>query len=58
MNKITNAMIRTYSDRYLCDKYDELNKELADHETYEVKMLVELLRKEIIRRMSAGRSAR
>ena len=56
MSNIKNAMIRSYSDKYLLDKYDELNRELADRETYEVKMIVELLRREIIRRMSAERS--
>lgn len=55
---IKNAMIRSYSDKYLLTKYDELNRELAEHYTYEDNVLVELLRKEIIRRMSAERSER
>ena len=54
----TGAKIRTYSDNYLLKKYDELNRELAEHYTYENNVLVELLRKEIIRRMNAGRSAK
>lgn len=54
--KIMSGMARAYSDKYLLKMYDELTAELEQHETYETKLALKIVRREIAKRMcEAGR---
>jgi len=50
---IATSMVRSFSDKHLMQRYDELTAELAQRETYETKYALEIVRKEILRRMDA-----
>lgn len=49
--KIMSGMVRGYSDKYLLKMYDELTAELEQRETYETKLALKMVRREIIKRM-------
>lgn len=49
--KIMTGMVRAYGDKYLMKMYDELTAELAQRENYETKFALEIVRKEILKRM-------
>lgn len=49
--KIMTGMVRAYSDKYLMQTYDELSASLAQCEKYETKFALEIVRKEILKRM-------
>lgn len=54
--KIMSGMARAYSDKYLLKMYDELTAELEQRETYETKLALKIVRREIAKRMcEAGR---
>lgn len=50
--KIMTGMVRAYGDKHLMKMYDELTAELAQRETYETKFALEIVRKEILKRMN------